>query len=94
MKREEFKALLATAADPDKGPAALAAISDEAENLYNTIDTMNTKAAEDAATIGKLRETNMQLFLRTATPSQETPPEKDAYEVLAEKIRSENNGNQ
>lgn len=80
MTRDDMKAIIAQAADPDKAAEALTAITDEVTTLYDTVDSYAEQVAEKDKTIADLRDSNTRLMLRITTGT-DTSPDDDAAEA-------------
>lgn len=85
MTRDEFKGYMADAADANKAPAALAAISDGVAELFATSESAAAKIAEHEATISELRNVNTQMLLRSvgADGAEDEPKEETLDEFNA-----------
>lgn len=88
MTRDNMKAIIAQAADPDKTAEALTAIADEVTTLYDTVDSYAAQVAEKDKTIADLRDSNTRLFLRITTGTDTSPDDDDA-EKAAKKAAEE-----
>lgn len=85
--REEFAALLRAAADPTTGAEALVNLSDAATELFDSLDASSTKIESLTADVGKLRDTNMRLFLRvTGDEPKDEPEERDIFADVSASI--------
>lgn len=92
LTREELSALIASAADPDEAPAALASISQGVGELFDHIEEQDAARAADAETMETLRQVNTKLFLQTTggTPFSEAEEDQDDdYDVVSNKIKEE-----
>lgn len=65
MTREELKAILTAAGDPNTSAEALVTISDKVGGMITEADDLREKLSDAERTIASLRDTNMRLFLRT-----------------------------
>lgn len=90
MTREEFKTLLAGAANPDTAADSLTAISDGVDALYTELDAASAKSAEDAETINQLRDSNMRLFLRVSgnEPDDEPEDKEETVDEMRNRLRT------
>lgn len=84
--RDEFTALLRAAADPATGAEALMNLNDAATELFDSIDAANTKIETLTADNGKLRDTNMRLFLRVTGDAPKDEPERDIFADVSASI--------
>lgn len=88
MTREEFKAHMTDAADPNKAPIALAAIREGVEELFTTGETAAKTLADNEATINELRSVNMKLFLRqgAGTDTEQDEPQEETLDQYNDRI--------
>jgi hypothetical protein len=77
ISKDRLAALIKEAADPNKAPLALQALTDEVGGLIDEHATATATIAERDGTIAQLRDTNMQLFLRQTGNPQGAEPEKE-----------------
>ena len=90
MTREEFKALLAGAANPDTAADSLTSISDGVEGLFSELEAASAKASSDAETINQLRDSNMRLFLRVSgtAPDDPEPDHEETVDEMKNRLRT------
>ena len=90
MTREEFKALLAGAANPDTAADSLTSISDGVEGLFSELEAASAKASSDAETINQLRDSNMRLFLRVSgsEPDDEPDEKEETVDEMKSRLRT------
>lgn len=72
MTPEELEALLKAAANPDTAPEALLNLKDQVMALMTSNQQLTQDNANNTAKIQELHDTNMRLFLRASTPTQQT----------------------
>lgn len=78
MKLEEFLSKLASVGtEPDKAPALLSELSEEAKSLFTSVDTLTEANKNYEKQVADLRDTNMKLFLKTTGTSPDEDPEDE-----------------
>lgn len=90
MNREKAKELLSKAIDPNTAPAALAELRDLIESDTVTIESLTADNTNKSEQIAQLQKDNVKLFLQTgkADDPARGEPEKNAYELFEEKIKT------
>lgn len=77
LSKEKLNQLLKEATNPDKAPLALQQLTDEVSGLIDEHAAATATLGEKDNTIAQLRDTNMQLFLRTTGNPEQTQVEKE-----------------
>lgn len=86
MTRDDFKALIVAAADPDRAAAAMADLTEKANELFDTVDAYGEKIQQLEGQVSQLRDDNHRLFLRVA----DAPAEKEEEKELTPEAELEN----
>jgi hypothetical protein len=93
MKVEEFKQFTTQIAqangDQGKITEILTNLNDKYENFYNTHESLESQSKEHLAKIDSLQKTNMQLFLRTAQPTDPAGKIDTTEELTYDKLLDE-----
>lgn len=84
MTRDEMRALIRQAANPDTAAEALTAIDAEVTSMFDTIEAGGNRTKDLEGQVAQLRDSNMRLFLRVTGEAPKDPEEKSDEDFLKE----------
>lgn len=87
MTREEMKAALIRAANPDTAAEALTEISAAVDDLYTENEAAAAATAKANETIAQLRDANMRLFLRIGGDAETEEEKEETIDEMTARLR-------